>query len=64
MEISVSIYDREDKLNFIVEKINNIEKDRNPTYLGMQLDHELTLKNHVDNLKIKANRKLKLLQKS
>ena len=46
-------------------KINNkeIEKDQNPTYLGMQLDSELTLKNHVENLKTKANRRLKLLKK-
>ena len=33
-------------------KINNNEigKDQNPTYLGMQLDRQLTLKNHVENL--------------
>ena len=29
----------------------------------MQLDSELTLKNHVENLKTKANRRLKLLKK-
>ena len=46
-------------------KINNneIEKDQNPTYLGMQLDRQLTLKNHVENLKTKATRRLKLIKK-
>ena len=46
-------------------KINNkeIEKDQNPIYLGMQLDRQLTLKNHVENLRAKANRRLKLVKK-
>ena len=46
-------------------KINNkeIAKDQNPTYLGMQLDRQLTLKNHIENLKTKATRRLKLLKK-
>ena len=47
-------------------KINNneIEKDQNPTYLGMQLDRQLTLKNNVENLKTKATRRLKLIKKT
>ena len=46
-------------------KINNNEigKDQNPTYLGMQLDRQLTLKNHVENLKSKATKRLKLIKK-
>ena len=46
-------------------KINNkeIEKDQNPIYLGMQLDRQLTLKNHVENLRAKATRRLKLVKK-
>ena len=46
-------------------KINNkeIEKDQNPIYLGMQLDRQLTLKNHVENLRAKATRRLRLVKK-
>ena len=45
-------------------KINNNEigKDQNPTYLDMQLDRQL-LKNHIENLKTKATRCLKLIKK-
>ena len=46
-------------------KINNkeIEKDQEPIYLGMQLDRQLTLKHHVENLRAKATRRLNLVKK-
>ena len=37
-------------------------KDQQPTYLGVQLDSRLTLKEHTDNLKRKANKRLSLIK--
>ena len=37
-----------------------IEKEEDPIYLGVQLDRQLTLKRHVQNLKEKATKRLRL----
>ena len=49
----------------VILKINkkNLLKEQNPTYLGMQLDRQLTLKQHIDNLRSKSTKRLKLLKK-
>ena len=38
-------------------------KDQQPTYLGVQLDSRLTFKEHTDNLKRKANKRLSLIKR-
>ena len=38
-------------------------KDNHPTYLGVQLDTRLTLKNHIQNLKQKATKRLALIKR-
>ena len=40
-----------------------IEKEENPIYLGVQLDRQLTLKRHVQNLKEKATKRLRLVKR-
>lgn len=40
-----------------------IVKEQHPTYLGVQLDQQLSLNTHVDNLKTKARKRLQLLKK-
>lgn len=49
----------------IILKINKkeLKKEQNPTYLGIQLDRQLTLKQHIGNLKSKATKRLRLLKK-
>ena len=42
---------------------NNLKKEQNPTYLGIQLDRQLTLKQHIENLKSKSTKRLRLLKK-
>ena len=39
----------------VVDNSNEIGKDQNPTYLGMQLDRQLALKNHAENLNQKPS---------
>ena len=46
-----------------MEAKKEIEKDQEPIYLGMQLDRQLTLKHHVENLRAKATRRLNLVKK-
>ena len=40
-----------------------ILKESNPTYLGVQLDGRLTLTKHVENLKQKATKRLKIVKR-
>ena len=40
-----------------------LHREEQPTYLGVQLDSQLTLKSHVDNIKSKAKKRLQLLKK-
>ena len=40
-----------------------LEKEENPTYLGIKLDPKLTLNEHMSNVKIKANNRLKLVKR-
>ena len=40
-----------------------VSKDKEPTYLGVQLDSRLTLNKHVDNLKKKATKRLALVKR-
>ena len=40
-----------------------IQKEENPIYLGVQLDRQLTLKRHVQNLKEKATKRLRLVKR-
>ena len=49
----------------IILKINKkeLQKEQNPTYLGVQLDRQLTLKQHIENLKSKSTKRLRLLKK-
>lgn len=49
----------------IILRINkkDLEKEQNPTYLGVQLDRQLTLKQHIENLKSKSTKRLRLLKK-
>jgi len=49
----------------VILKINkkDLLKEQNPTYLGMQLDRQLTLKQHIENLRSKSTKRLKLLKK-
>ena len=39
------------------------QKDSQPTYLGVQMDARLTFKDHVDNLKRKATKRLALIKR-
>ena len=41
----------------------HLKKDDNPVYLGVQLDCRLTLAKHIENLKQKATRRLKIVKK-
>ena len=43
-------------------KENPLEKDENPTYLGVTLDRQLNLKKHVENTKKKAMKRLNLIK--
>ena len=49
----------------IILRINKniLQKEQNPTYLGIQLDRQLTLKQHIENLKSKSTKRLRLLKK-
>ena len=49
----------------IILRINkkNLLKEQNPTYLGIKLDRQLTLNQHLENLKSKASKRLRLLKK-
>ena len=40
-----------------------VSKDKEPTYLGVQLDSKLTLNKHVDNPKKKATKRLALIKR-
>ena len=40
-----------------------LEKEENPTYLGIKLDPRLTLKEHMSNVKTKADNRLKLVKR-
>ena len=49
----------------IILRINRkeLKKEQNPIYLGIKLDRQLTLKQHILNLKSKATKRLRLLKK-
>ena len=40
-----------------------LEKEENPTYLGVALDHQLSLKPHVENIRKKAVKRLNLIKR-
>ena len=40
-----------------------MKREQHPTYLGIKLDRHLTLKQHIENLKSKATKRLRLLKK-
>ena len=42
---------------------NEVAKEPNPTYLGVQLDRQLTLAKHIANLKLKATKRLKIVKR-
>jgi ribonuclease HI len=42
---------------------NFLQKDEQPTYLGIQLDRQLNLNKHVENLTKKATRRLQLIKR-
>ena len=42
---------------------NNVVKEENPVYLGVQLDRQLTLAKHIANLKLKATRRLRIVKR-
>ena len=42
---------------------NEVTKEYNPTYLGVQLDRQLTLAKHIANLKLKSSRRLKIIKR-
>ena len=42
---------------------NNLRKENNPVYLGIQLDSKLNLKQHTNNLKKKAMKRLNLIKR-
>ena len=48
------------RFNFGESQIN---KNENPVYLGVQLDQKLTLSTHVDHLKQKATKRLKIIKR-
>ena len=54
----------ESKLNLEI-KIGGEQarKEQQPTYLGVQMDTRLTFREHVDNLKRKANKRLTLIKR-
>ena len=41
---------------------NQLEKDENPTYLGITLDRQLNLNKHVENTRKKATKRLNLIK--
>ena len=59
---SLSHVQTKQKLDIKVEGIQ-AKKDEQPTYLGVQLDPRLTLSGHVNNLKMKANKRLSLIKR-
>ena len=42
---------------------NTIQKDNNPSYLGVRLDPKLNLKTHFDDITTKVSKRLKLLKR-
>ena len=40
-----------------------LEKEENPTYLGIKLDTKMTLNDHMKNVKVKASNRLKLVKR-
>ena len=40
-----------------------LEKDENPAYLGVQLDRQLSLNRFMNNLKVKATKRLNLIKR-
>ena len=49
------------KLNFTINN-RSLDKDKNPTYLGVTLDCHMTLNKHLDNIYKKADRRLNLIK--
>ena len=50
------------KVNFLLDN-NKLQKDENPTYLGVQLDRQLNLKAHDENTRKKAISRLNLIKR-
>ena len=51
-----------EKINLRINR-KELRKEQNPIYLGIKLDRQLTLKQHIENLKQKATKRLRLLKK-
>jgi len=48
--------------NIMIQGVK-LEKEENPTYLGIKLDPKLTLHDHMKNVKAKASNRLKLVKR-
>ena len=48
--------------NIMIQGVK-LEKEENPTYLGIKLDPKLTLHDHIKNVKAKASNRLKLVKR-
>merc|ERR1712112_351623 len=59
---SLSPKQSKQKLDIQVEGLQAV-KDHQPTYLGVKMDTRLKFKEHVDELKKKANRRLTLIKR-
>ena len=53
--------DAKRKLNLIINN-SSLSKEDNPTYLGVTLDRQLTLNQHVENVRKKADKRLNLIK--
>ena len=53
--------DAKRKLNLSINS-NKLAKEENPTYLGVTLDRQLTLNNHMEMLRKKADKRLNLVK--
>ena len=49
-------------MNFLLDG-KNLQKEENPTYLGVQLDRQLNLKAHVENVRKRAVGRLNLIKR-
>ena len=61
LHFSLSTVESRQTLNIQIDG-THAKKEQQPTYLGVQMDTRLSFKEHVDNLKKKANRRLKLIK--
>ena len=50
------------EINLILDN-KQLKKEENPTYLGVTLDHQLSLKPHVENIRKKAVKRLNLIKR-